>query len=49
VAVEIITKEDLNEFREKLLSAIKSIMGGNTKESQKWLKILKNVGRTTLG
>jgi hypothetical protein len=37
MAVEIITKEDLSEFREKLLEDIKGILG-RTDEPKKWLK-----------
>jgi hypothetical protein len=38
MAAEIITKEDLNEFGQKLLSDIKSLLGGTPAEPQKWLK-----------
>ncbi|MDB5141208.1 MAG: helix-turn-helix protein [Mucilaginibacter sp.] len=38
MAAEIITKEDLNEFREKLLSDIKNIIEKPGEEPRKWLK-----------
>jgi hypothetical protein len=38
MAAEIITKEDLSEFREKLLEDIKGILGKSTDEPKKWLK-----------
>lgn len=38
MAAEIITKEDLNEFGEKLLSEIKRVLGKSTEEPRKWLK-----------
>jgi len=38
MAAEIITKEDLNEFGEKLLDEIKRLLGKSTGEPQKWLK-----------
>jgi hypothetical protein len=38
MAAEIITKEDLELFREKLLQDIKGLLGGRVDESRKWLK-----------
>jgi len=38
MAAEIITKEDLNEFREILLNDIKALLGKSLNESPKWLK-----------
>jgi hypothetical protein len=38
MAVEIITKDDLDQFREKLLSDIKALLGKPTEEPKKWLK-----------
>ena len=38
MATEIITKEDLNEFREILLKDIKVLLGKPTGELPKWLK-----------
>lgn len=38
MAAEIITKEDLNEFREILLNDIKALLGKLPNESSKWLK-----------
>ncbi len=38
MAAEIITKEDLNEFGEKLLGEIKRVLGKSTEEPKKWLK-----------
>ena len=38
MATEIITKEDLNEFGEKLLEEIKRVLGKSTEEPKKWLK-----------
>jgi hypothetical protein len=38
MATEIITKEDLNEFRELLLKDIKGLLGGSPAEQPKWLK-----------
>ena len=38
MAAEIITKEDLNEFRSMLINDIKSLLGQAPAEPQKWLK-----------
>lgn len=38
MATEIITKEDLNEFREKLLNDLKALIGKPADEPKKWLK-----------
>ncbi len=38
MAVEIITKEDLQEFEERLINRIISILGKSTEEPKKWLK-----------
>jgi hypothetical protein len=38
MAAQIITKEDLDEFREKLLSDIKGLLGQRGEEPRKWLK-----------
>jgi predicted site-specific integrase-resolvase len=38
MAIEVITKEDLNEFRHELLKDISSIINGTTQKQQKWLK-----------
>lgn len=38
MATEIITKEDLNEFREKLIEDIKQLLGKSPAEPKKWLK-----------
>lgn len=38
MAAEIITREDLNEFREILLNDIKAILGKAPGEQPKWLK-----------
>jgi len=36
--VEIITKQDLEDFRIKLLQDIKELLSGKTEEPKKWLK-----------
>lgn len=38
MAAEIITKEDLNEFGERLITQIKGLLGKGTEEPKKWLK-----------
>lgn len=38
MATEIITKEDLNEFRELLLNDIKVLLGRSSSDQPKWLK-----------
>jgi hypothetical protein len=51
MAVEIITKDDLNEFREKLLNDIKGLLGKPMDEPKKWLKSyqVKNMLRISPG
>ena len=38
MAVEIITREDLNEFRSLLLTDLKEILNSNAKPQRQWLK-----------
>lgn len=38
MAIEVVTKEDLNEFRSELLNEIKSIINEVPQKKQKWLK-----------
>ena len=38
MAVEVITREDLNEFRTLLLNDLKEIMHSKTQQTKKWLK-----------
>lgn len=38
MAIEVITREDLNEFRIQLLSDLKEILKVNPQETKKWLK-----------
>jgi hypothetical protein len=38
MAIEVITKEDLHEFRHELLKDISGIINGNNQKQQKWLK-----------
>ncbi len=38
MAIEILTKEDLNDFGKTLLEDIRKIITGKTEESKKWLK-----------
>lgn len=38
MSAQIVTKEDLDEFREKLLNDLKGLMGKTTDEPKKWLK-----------
>lgn len=38
MSAEIITKEDLQEFRKQLLDDIKSLLGNKAKPSKEWLK-----------
>lgn len=51
MAAQIITKEDLDEFREKLLTDIKGLLGQRTEEPKKWLKSyqVKNMLRISPG
>lgn len=38
MAIEVITREDLNEFRTLLLSDIKELLKGNAQQTKQWLK-----------
>ena len=38
MALEIITKEDLEEFGRKLIAEIKALLGTQAEEPKKWLK-----------
>ncbi|MBG6063361.1 DNA-binding transcriptional MerR regulator [Flavobacterium sp. CG_9.1] len=38
MAIEILTKEDLNQFHKSLLEDIKEILKGKNEQSKKWLK-----------
>ncbi|WP_284653177.1 helix-turn-helix domain-containing protein [Flavobacterium terrisoli] len=38
MAIEVITREDLNEFRSLLLSDIKELLKGNAQQTKQWLK-----------
>lgn len=38
MAVEIVTKEDLNEFRKLLLSDIKDVLQSKPQQTKSWLK-----------
>ena len=38
MAIEILTKEDLNEFGKSLLEDIRNIIQGKNEHSKKWLK-----------
>ncbi|MDN5288483.1 MAG: helix-turn-helix protein [Mucilaginibacter sp.] len=38
MAAEIITKEDLQEFEERIINKIMSIVGQSREEPRKWLK-----------
>jgi len=38
MAAQIITKEDLDEFRDKLLQDLKGLIGNKASEPAKWLK-----------
>jgi len=38
MAAEIITREDLNEFRELLLNDIKALLGKSPSDHPKWIK-----------
>jgi DNA-binding transcriptional MerR regulator len=38
MAIEILTKEDLNQFHKSLLEDIKEILKGKNQQSKKWLK-----------
>ena len=38
MAIEVITKEDLNEFRILLLSELKELLKANPQQTKQWLK-----------
>jgi len=38
MAIEVITREDLNEFRHLLLNDIKELLKTNTQPAKQWLK-----------
>jgi hypothetical protein len=38
MAIEVITREDLNEFRHLLLNDLKELLQASAQESKKWLK-----------
>jgi len=38
MAIEMITKEDLNQFEQRLMGQIKELLGGRANEPKKWLK-----------
>jgi hypothetical protein len=38
MAIEVITREDLNEFRSLLLSDLKELLKVNSQQSKQWLK-----------
>ena len=38
MAIEVITREDLNEFRTLLLNDLKEIFSGNQEKPKQWLK-----------
>ena len=38
MAIEILTKEDLNDFGKRLLEDIRKIITGKNEQSKKWLK-----------
>ena len=38
MAIEVITKDDLNEFRHELLKEITGIINSSPQKNQKWLK-----------
>ena len=38
MSAQIVTKEDLDEFREKLLNDLRGLMGKTPDEPKKWLK-----------
>lgn len=38
MAIEVITREDLNEFRHLLLNDIKELLKANTQPAKQWLK-----------
>ena len=38
MAIEVITREDLNEFRTLLLSDLKELLNANPQQTKQWLK-----------
>lgn len=38
MAIEVITREDLNEFRSLLIKDIKTLLNSNPEQTKKWLK-----------
>jgi hypothetical protein len=38
MAIEVLTKDDLNQFKTELLSAISPLVNSNPQNKQKWLK-----------
>ena len=38
MAIEVITREDLNEFRELLLSELNTLFNSKTEQQKQWLK-----------
>ena len=38
MAIEVITREDLNEFRTLLLSDLKELLNANAQQTKQWLK-----------
>jgi hypothetical protein len=38
MAIEVITREDLNEFRELLLSELNTLFNSKTQQQKQWLK-----------
>lgn len=53
MAIEVITKEDLNEFRTLLLDDLKQIFNGKAQPAKKWLKSVEvrellNISSATL-
>jgi phenylacetate-coenzyme A ligase PaaK-like adenylate-forming protein len=38
MAIEVLTKEDLNQFKTELLTAISQLVNANSQNKQKWLK-----------
>ena len=38
MAIEVLTKEDLNQFKSELLSEISQLFNANPQNKQKWLK-----------
>jgi hypothetical protein len=38
MAIEVLTKEDLNQFKAELITAIAQLVNANPQNKQKWLK-----------